>query len=264
MSKQIIARVIRTDDYSQFKKLEGNRGVGDRAAKIKAKIIENGYIMCPIIVNENFEVIDGQGRLEALKELGLAVDYIKVEGLGLQHCIAMNAGLTNWKIGDYIASYIELENENYILLDNLMKQYPDINVVSLIAVVNEKYSFGGGGFNGAVIKNGELEITKQMADEARPKLEYISKSLPYLKEVGGMVRYWITALHFCYNMPEIDNRQMASKIQKYHKGMTACANTKTALQELERVYNYRATKRAYPTAAYDKYIFERGKTEKYE
>ncbi|WP_299997811.1 ParB N-terminal domain-containing protein, partial [uncultured Clostridium sp.] len=63
-----------TKDYLIFKKLEGNRPVVNRRVnKIIASIQNVGYITSPLIVNEKMEVIDGQGRLEALEQLKMPV-----------------------------------------------------------------------------------------------------------------------------------------------------------------------------------------------
>lgn len=63
--------IKRTNNYDMFKRLEGNRFVDPKKVnKLKKSINEVGYISNPIIVNEKMEVIDGQHRLEALKELG--------------------------------------------------------------------------------------------------------------------------------------------------------------------------------------------------
>ena len=70
-------KIYITKDYSIFKKLTGNRSTElERITKICDSIREVGYITSPILVNENMEVIDGQGRLEAFKELGIPVEYI--------------------------------------------------------------------------------------------------------------------------------------------------------------------------------------------
>ena len=64
--------MFRTTDYDAFKRVLGNRKVlEDRVSKILASFDKIGYIPVPIIVNEKFEVIDGQGRLEACKRRGL-------------------------------------------------------------------------------------------------------------------------------------------------------------------------------------------------
>ena len=62
--------IFRTNKYEIFKQLKGNREVSPkRISKIINSIKEVGYIINPIIVNEKMEVIDGQGRLEALRIL---------------------------------------------------------------------------------------------------------------------------------------------------------------------------------------------------
>ena len=90
MNKKAI-NVMVTDEYDLFKTLEGNRRVLDlRARRIIRSIEKVGYVINPIIVNEKYEVIDGQGRLEALKRLNLPVYYIMIEGIGIEECRTLN------------------------------------------------------------------------------------------------------------------------------------------------------------------------------
>ena len=57
-----------TKNYEIFKRLYGNREVlAQRKRTIKNSILEIGYISNPIVVNENMEIIDAQGRFESLK-----------------------------------------------------------------------------------------------------------------------------------------------------------------------------------------------------
>jgi ParB-like chromosome segregation protein Spo0J len=68
--KERIEKIFETRDYGMFKRLKGNRDITtNRVAIIKASIENIGYISNPIICNENMEIIDGQGRYEACKEL---------------------------------------------------------------------------------------------------------------------------------------------------------------------------------------------------
>ena len=72
-----------TRDYSRFKKVVGNRDV--KSYKRVLESIKNvGYIPNPIIVNENYEVIDGQHRLQACEELGISIAYIMIPGLNIE------------------------------------------------------------------------------------------------------------------------------------------------------------------------------------
>lgn len=95
--------ILQTMDYSKFKKLKGNRNVDPvRVQRIIQSIKKVGYITSPLIVNEDLEVIDGQGRLEALRILGLPVEYIVHENIGIDECISMNINQINWVDRDYI------------------------------------------------------------------------------------------------------------------------------------------------------------------
>ena len=59
-----------TNDLSVFKILEGNRNINlANVERLVKSIEENGFLQMPIIVNENYEVIDGQHRLMAAKKL---------------------------------------------------------------------------------------------------------------------------------------------------------------------------------------------------
>lgn len=117
MDKQV-GIIYETQDYSMFKHLEGNRtDAVARGAKIIKSIRENGYILSPIAINENAEVIDGQGRLYALECEALPVHYYVVPGAGIDECIAMNIYGTKWKMNDYIESYASRGKQPYKALD---------------------------------------------------------------------------------------------------------------------------------------------------
>lgn len=83
--------VYKTSDYTIFSFMEDNRVVNaDIVRKIKEKIQEFGWIREPILVNEKLQIIDGQHRFTALKELGFPVEFIIDEGIGVKECRAIN------------------------------------------------------------------------------------------------------------------------------------------------------------------------------
>jgi ParB-like chromosome segregation protein Spo0J len=70
-------KIYKTKEYNKFKILKGNRTIPrNRVEKIKQSIEEVGCIINPIIVNENYEIIDGQGRFTALQESDKDIYYI--------------------------------------------------------------------------------------------------------------------------------------------------------------------------------------------
>lgn len=86
-----VGAIYSSEDYSVFRKLNGNRSVLEqRKNMIMASITERGWIRNPVVVNEKMEIIDGQGRFEALKELGLPIEYVVAKGASISDCIALN------------------------------------------------------------------------------------------------------------------------------------------------------------------------------
>lgn len=64
-----------TTDYSMFKQAK-NRNVDAKKVAKKKKSIAQINLQQPIIVNKRFQVVDGQHRFQALKELGLPINYV--------------------------------------------------------------------------------------------------------------------------------------------------------------------------------------------
>ena len=56
-----------------FKKIKGNRIVNKSNLNAIITSMEQQQLVSPIMINEKFEIIDGQHRFEACKELGLPV-----------------------------------------------------------------------------------------------------------------------------------------------------------------------------------------------
>lgn len=62
-------------DYSMFK-VARNRSVDAKAVAKKKNSIQQINLQQPIIVNKRYQVVDGQHRFQALKELGLPIYYV--------------------------------------------------------------------------------------------------------------------------------------------------------------------------------------------
>lgn len=86
----VVNIVYETTDYDKFVIVDGNRII-DHVEHIKQSMKEH-YVPNAILVNEKFEILDGQNRFKAQKELGKPVRYIVEEGLGIVDARAMNRG----------------------------------------------------------------------------------------------------------------------------------------------------------------------------
>jgi hypothetical protein len=122
MAKKQIAK---TKDYAQFKSILGNRQLSkEHIHELTVEIQRNNLLdVCPIIVNDKFQVIDGQHRLEAAKQLGIEVPYVVVPGLGIEHVVRMNTSQKKWTMSNYIQLHIDLGNQHYIDLAEFVKEH---------------------------------------------------------------------------------------------------------------------------------------------
>lgn len=246
--------IYTTKDYSMFKVLNGNRTVNpSRVMKIKKSINDVGYITNPIICNERHEVIDGQGRLQALKELGLPVEFIVEKGIGVKECISMNIYQENWKLADYIHSYASLGNQDYVFLEGFLKKYsPDVPVTTVIAVCMGTLQGAG---NSSKIKDGRFKITRSL-EAIDNILKYMTNYVPYLKFISDRTIFF-QIVHFCCSSSLINQDRLLAAIKKYPQKIMPFSSVDECLDSIEFVYNYRHGKnKAYFKPEYHKFVME--------
>ena len=77
-----INEVYETNDYSQFKFLNNNRDISTKHVNKLIKSMKEKRLISPILINESGQIIDGQHRFEAQKNLGFPVPYIVQKGYG--------------------------------------------------------------------------------------------------------------------------------------------------------------------------------------
>lgn len=90
MTKELVS--YKTTDYDKFKALQDfESAVEKQSSRFKglAKSIKELGLLQPILVNENFEIIDGNHRFEACKSLQVPIWYILSEGYGIEQAQAL-------------------------------------------------------------------------------------------------------------------------------------------------------------------------------
>ena len=100
MKAKKINTIYETTDYAMFKALNGNRRLNIHHANRLMKSIEQESLCVPIIINENYEVIDGQHRLYCWEKLGLPAYYVLIPGYRLPQVQRLNNNSKTWKISD--------------------------------------------------------------------------------------------------------------------------------------------------------------------
>lgn len=236
-------QIYKTNDYKKFVGLWGNRSVtDDRKNKIVQSIKEVGYIPVPIVVNEHYEVIDGQGRLAACEELGLPVYYQMIDGIGLDECVCMNTYSMQWSTMDYIKSYAQQGIKSYMRLLNLMSEYKYSNVIFFYAL----------GYSAKVqaVKSGTFKMSIEQEKYAREMLDYFESVKPFISKFRGRKNDIYIALSKLIINDLIDKERMAESLEKNGEIEEKVFGAMDAVQKLERIYNYNRVKKVYFTDKY--------------
>lgn len=246
-------RVQTTTNYELFKVLDGNRGVvKSRADKIMRSIQAHGYIHNPIIVNEKMEVIDGQGRLKALKALNLPVEFIVFEGMTITHCIALNVSQTTWTLRDYILSYADRGDTNYKFLSLLVDKYKAVGIYTVICACTGIVSDG----RTSKIRTGDFVCTGEQYEKADELLEYVMRFYHTIKMHNkGPENYIYHAIMFAYQVPGVDRDRLVKKfVENYSLDrIKIFSNTIEALKTLTQVYAYRSSEKIWFEVEYDSF-----------
>lgn len=143
MTDKQVTSIFETSDYDKFKIMAGNRNINlSSVKKIEESIAKNGFKMCPILVNENFEIVDGQHRFTALKDLGLPIYYVIENGLNIEDCKILNLNVKNWSMTDFLKSYSDMNNDEYVKLSNFVSENK-LSINNAMIAFSKSLSSGG-------------------------------------------------------------------------------------------------------------------------
>lgn len=178
----------KTFDYDKFKKIEFNRDI--KLKKLEKQINENDFSKyVPIIVTNDFYIIDGQHRYNVLKKKSLPIYYIIAPVTGdevKKMMISLNTTTRVWKQEEWLHYYCANGNITYIKFDKLIKQ-------NNIPISNGILLFSNGMTNSDDFKKGKL---KDNSEYFIPVIEFInnvqlpSSSKWYRAFVAGVLRFF--------------------------------------------------------------------------
>lgn len=231
-----ISKIYETYDYSVFKKLVGNRPVNSHVNAIANSMKVDGWIGAPIEVNEKMEVVDGQHRLEAAKQVGIPVRYEIQNGLNLRKCQVMNNTSKGWGNNDYINSHIELGNKNYERLKTMIDKYPAIPDTVMLTVCWDGNVIASGVSNDA-FRQGEFTFSESRFEEVDNILYNLSKFQHSLKCIKGRSDCKHRALHFALVHNGVDNNRLYEKISENTRRFNYVGDTVSFLEDISREYN---------------------------
>lgn len=249
-----IGIIKETYQYDKFKRQRGNRDINKSTLRTLEKSIkQHGWQPIPILVNEKYEVCDGQHRLTFAKEHNLPIQYIVKTGLSPEDCIIINSKRKNWTTKDYVNHYAELGNEYYEKIRFLKESFDSDYTLILYALTNST-TISSGTKNMSVVNDGKLTFTEEQYQKAKEELEFIYKLSPYIKKIKGRKLQLNWALIIAYEWDEIDNKRLEKVIKEGYSRVAPPVDMYTSLTMIEDLYNYHSQKRVWFVKYYEENI----------
>ena len=248
VSSQEVNKVYKTNDLLMFNEIKGNRPPNPQHIKRLADSIKvNGLLCNPILVNESYEVIDGQHRLLAAKEAKSEIYYIILKGYALKEVHALNLNQKNWSKKDFMDGYAEMNIKSYVKLREFTINHKNFNLGSSIAmcsntVSSSNYDLSQKHRSGRKVSNMK-EVFEEgtwvgkdfnLADENANKLKMIKKYY------DGYNRTTFVAIMLgLFQHKDFNFIEFLGKLKTQPQKMQHCANSTQYRLLIEDIYNFR-------------------------
>jgi hypothetical protein len=221
-----------TTDYSLFSHINGNREVSQLHLERLRKSMSDNYLFTVIFVNEKHQIIDGQHRFEAIKSLGLPLNYVILEGKGLQEVQTFNLFQKKWTTDDYLHGYLELGKSEYAIYKSFKDRY-GFGHNETMAMLAGMSANGGGQYQHFI--NGTFRVTH--LEEATRHAERIWMFNGIYS--GYQRRTFVFAMLYLFNKPNFEFIDFYNKIKAQPSLLTHCNDAKQYVHLIEEIYNYR-------------------------
>lgn len=246
---KVVNQVIETTDYSMFKTLEGNRHVNKLHVKRLKESFQKSYLLSPILVNKNNQIIDGQHRFEAAKELGLPINYISCNGYGLREVQILNTNMKNWGKIDYLNAYCDLKYPEYLKFRNFMRKFNGFGIkVCEILLTNRQSGPIGRDYKREFTSSKTGRYTVKYFEEGDlviPDYEYsvecaekIMMVKPYYE--GYNRPAFVAAMHGIFKIDYYNHSKLIERLNANPTSMQHCANITQYKLMIEDIYNFRS------------------------
>ena len=241
MSDRRIAGIYESKDYDKFKMLDANRKLG-HVQKIIDSIKSVGVLWVPILVNEKFEIIDGQHRFAACKALRLPIYYIIQPGLGIKHVMCLNENAKIWALSDYAHGYAvgDEKKDSYVHLETVKKQFPEFDYRTIVRASSD-YTLSDSNYN-TKIKSGEF--SSMSFDQMNAAIRRLTALRGFENIISCIrsktnLRYGIL---FCIYLSEVDAsfniNQLHESMRNRIKTFESIRSMTDAIYALDSMYNY--------------------------
>lgn len=246
---QEVNKVYKTYDLSIFKSIAGNRVPNlQHIRRLTDSLKVHGMKCNPILVNEKMEVIDGQHRLQAAKNVNTFVYYIVVNGYKLEEVHTLNLNQKNWGKRDYMDGYAEMGIESYIKLKEFAQKNDDFTLTDCIAmcsnITTSSSNTIANKFRNKRIDFKQIEVFEEGTwvgkdfDLAQQWAYKIRMCKPYFEGYNKTI--FVGTMIGLLQNNLFDFSEFMHKVRIQPKALVDCANREQMKSLIEDIYNYKS------------------------
>jgi hypothetical protein len=233
MTSYATEKVGTTKDYSVFKYFERNRIVSkNHVENLRKDMNINGQLE-RVIVNEHWQVIDGQHRIEARKKDKKPVDFRISKGGSMEHVTAINNTGTKWLSSGWLRNWGHEDHPNhkpYMHYAAFKKAHGFPETVCKALLSEDFHNYGRTAFRDGTFKVKSME----RADEHALQLAELIAADRRLNALKATLAF--------LNLKKLKNfrfNTFKSQLEKNKKRLVVCNNVADWVDcFIDDIYNY--------------------------
>jgi hypothetical protein len=176
------------------------------------------------------EIIEGQHRYFAAKQLNLPIYYYIIPGYGLKEVKILNTIVKKWAPKDFIKSNCDMGMEEYIQLKEFMEEFPQFPIGSCQILLANNFRFSGKSF-----AQGSEKFSIEDYDLARnnaKKLVILGEYYPGFKKTR-----FVSSMLSIFKNKNFSFNEFIKKLKKYPTSLVDCATVEQYKLVVENIYN---------------------------
>jgi len=223
-----------TNDYSKFKFSELNRNP-THFKKVLESIKNNNLTKYqPILVDKYMNIVDGQNRFLACKELGLPIYFTISSEINIFAAADINQASKNWNIEDFVQHYAKRGREEYIrILDLCAKYEQKIYTISQFGKLIDGFKSSSD-----IIRSGNFNFRNDI--DIDDFFQHHSQFKQYYNFYNRNL--FIKALLKVYTQKEYDKNVMTTKLRIASGIVNEQPKVSLMVDEILKLYNYKSRK----------------------
>lgn len=242
--------IYKTDDLSIFKLMkEGNRPIDMEHVNQLKERMGKKMLRTIIIVNQSFEIVEGQHRYTAIKKMNeenelngqplVSIEFVICEGYGVEECCEYNGKGKNWSNKNITEGAKILNIEEYKIYDEFLKKYNFPHNVT-VRLLTGQLAKKSDDFKNLNLKIGNIDTS---IDRANKLNELVETGVIPIGRSDQPTSVFCLAILDIFNIEGYEHDKMVSKckdhVERTGKSLPKLTNIIEPLIEFEEIYNHK-------------------------